>query len=147
MNKYLSNKYLLFISRLIVGSVFIIASCDKIAHPELFALSVASYKMLPVELINLAAIILPWLEMISGLFLISGFMQKSSSTILAFLLTFFIGAIAIAMMQHLKIDCGCFGAARDSQVGWGRIFEDIFLLMLCGHIYYYSPEMSQDDKK
>lgn len=143
MDKYFSNKYILFLSRLILGTVFIIASSDKIAKPELFALSILSYRLLPVELANLAALIIPWLELISGVILISGTMQKSSSLILAFMLTIFIGAISLAMIQGLKIDCGCFGPTSESQVGWGRIFEDILLLILSGHIYYYSPVLKK----
>ncbi|MBI5020687.1 MAG: DoxX family membrane protein [Ignavibacteriales bacterium] len=137
MKNLLSNRYIILFSRLVLGIIFIIASSDKIAHPELFALSISGYKLLPLYLINLFAIVLPWLEMITGLFLISGIFVKSSSAILAFLITVFIGAISLAMIQKLEIDCGCFGAGKGSQVGWLRIIEDIGMLILCGHIYYF----------
>jgi uncharacterized membrane protein YphA (DoxX/SURF4 family) len=146
MKNQLSNRYIILFSRFVLGIIFIIASADKIAHPELFALSISGYKLLPVYLINISAVVLPWLEMITGIFLVGGIFVKSSSVIIAFLLTVFIGAISLAMIQKLEIDCGCFGAGRGSQVGWLRIIEDIGMLLLCGHIYYFPPKQELDAK-
>lgn len=60
-------------ARLILGGVFVFASFDKILHPASFAEAVYRYQILPDGLINLTAIVLPWLELIVGGFLILGF--------------------------------------------------------------------------
>lgn len=146
MKNQLSNRYIILISRFVLGIIFIIASADKIAHPELFALSISGYKLLPVYLVNISALVLPWLEMITGIFLVGGIFVKSSSVIIAFLLTVFIGAISLAMIQKLEIDCGCFGAGKGPQVGWLRIIEDFGMLFLSGHIYYFSNKPELESK-
>ena len=58
--------------RLVLGGIFIYASLDKIVHPRAFAEIIYNYQILPGSLINLSAVILPWLELFLGLLLISG---------------------------------------------------------------------------
>ncbi|MDI6766592.1 MAG: MauE/DoxX family redox-associated membrane protein [Bacteroidota bacterium] len=136
MKKIFSNKYLLLFSRLILGVIFIVASIDKIALPELFALNVQAYKILPISLVNIIALIIPWMELICGIFLISGVFVRSSSVILSGLLVVFIILIFSALLRGLKIDCGCFGSAN-TPVSWMRIIEDFGLLLLGFHIFYF----------
>lgn len=136
MKKILSNRYLLLLSRLILGVFFIVASIEKIAFPELFALNVQAYKILPTSLVNITALIIPWMELICGIFLISGAFVRSSSVILSGLLVMFIILIFSALLRGLKIDCGCFGPTS-TPVSWMRIIEDIGLLFLGFHIFYF----------
>jgi uncharacterized membrane protein YphA (DoxX/SURF4 family) len=58
--------------RVVLGAVFIFASVDKILHPDAFAVIIKNYQILPVKLISLAAVVLPWLELILGISLIAG---------------------------------------------------------------------------
>lgn len=139
MNR-LSSKYLLFLSRALLGLIFIVASSDKIAHPELFASSIMGYKLAPIALVNLLAVVIPWLEMVSGIFLLTGLYARSASLVISLLLASFMAAITFAMLQGLDIDCGCFGAGRGAPVGWLRLIEDFGMLLLAGHIYYFSAK-------
>jgi putative oxidoreductase len=134
----LSNTYLLFVSRIILGVVFIIASIEKIAEPELFASSVQAYRMLPVFLINIFALLIPWLELVSGILLLAGLKLRASSAILLLLLGVFVVAILSAMFRGLSIDCGCFGSMVASPVGWNRVLEDVGLMLLCVHLLFFS---------
>jgi len=143
MRKFLSSRYLLFVSRFIVGIVFVVASVDKIAFPELFAVNVQAYGIVPLYLVNIVALILPWLELTTGLFLIAGVYVRSSSVIISFALGIFIVSIIVALFRGLKIDCGCFGHAHNTPIGWWRVCEDILLVLLNVHIYYCDP---QEDK-
>ncbi len=59
-------------ARLILAGIFIYASLDKIAHPAAFAKDVYNYQILPDALINLTALVLPWLELFLGLCLLAG---------------------------------------------------------------------------
>lgn len=54
-------------ARIFLGLVFVVASVDKIIHPKAFAEIIYNYQILPGSLINLTAIILPWLELLLGL--------------------------------------------------------------------------------
>lgn len=129
MTKLLSNKYFLLAIRIVLGVVFIFAAVYKVSGPELFAKSIVNYKLLPIFLINILAITLPWIELCAGLLLIFGVAVKENSTILSGLLLIFIIAIAISLMRGLDIECGCFGTVDGAKVGVQKILENIGLLL------------------
>ena len=59
MNNFLSNKYLLFLFRIILGFVFIYAGILKISDPAGFSEVINNYKLLPLLFVNFFAITLP----------------------------------------------------------------------------------------
>jgi len=130
MNKILSNKYFLVSIRIVLGFVFIFAAISKVAEPEAFAKAIYNYKLLPLFLINILAITLPWIELSAGLLLVFGVSVKENSAILSGMLLVFIIAIAISLARGLNIDCGCFGTVDGSKVGLMKILENIGLLLL-----------------
>ena len=144
MQKLLFNKYFVIAVRLFFGGVFIIASIEKIAYPETFAISVEAYSILPVSLVNIFSLVIPWVELLCGVFLLGGFFLRASSTILSAFLGMFIVAILSAMMRQLNIDCGCFGPAHSTPVGWNKIFEDIGLLILGTYLMLASNHTSSE---
>lgn len=132
------NPYAALIARLIIGAVFIFAGIEKIASPEAFAKSIQNYQILPIAIINIMALILPWLELIAGLFLVFGIRIKSSSAIVGGLLVIFIIAILSAMMRGLNIDCGCFSQdGAGTKVGWGKILENLGMVVLTAYLYFF----------
>lgn len=94
--------------RIILGGVFIYASIDKIAHPHAFAKIIYNYQLVPDILVTFPAIVLPWLEMISGLFLIAGIFRRASAVVLSAMLLVFAVAITINLVRGITFDCGCF---------------------------------------
>jgi len=132
-------KYLTFAGRLLIGGIFIYASFYKIFHPLDFAVSVRNYGILPPGWSNSVALTLPWVEMITGAFLIIGVQTKPSALLTTGLLGVFLGAIVYAFSIGLDIDCGCFGSAASSpgRVGLYHIVRDsglfavsLFVLMM-----------------
>lgn len=126
MTTLFSNKYILFLFRLVLGFVFIYAGIEKIADPHGFSTSISNYKLFPLFSINLIAIPLPWFEVVAGVLLIFGIAVKENALMLNVLLFLFIVAIAISLFRGLDIDCGCFGS--DSQIGFLKIVENFVLL-------------------
>ena len=122
MSKVLNNEYLLLASRLILGFVFILAAVSKTSDPESFALAISNYRLLPDFLINISAIILPWIELCTGLLLLFGISVKENSAICSVLLVIFIGAILISVLRGLDIECGCFGTVDGSKIGLQNYF-------------------------
>ena len=59
MNKLFANKKILLALRLLMGSVFILASIDKIFNPAVFSSVLREYKLLPEILIPLVSVTLP----------------------------------------------------------------------------------------
>jgi len=130
MIKILSNKYFLITVRIILGFVFIFAAVSKASEPEEFARAIANYKLLPIFLINILAITLPWIELCAGILLVFGISVKENSAVLSGLLLVFIIAIAISLARGLNIDCGCFGTVGGTKVGIQKLLENFGLLLL-----------------
>ena len=68
--------------RVLLGAIFIYASIHKIQEPYEFARIVHGYRLLPPELVNLVAITLPWIEVVTGAFLILGLFTRESALII-----------------------------------------------------------------
>jgi uncharacterized membrane protein YphA (DoxX/SURF4 family) len=102
-------------ARLFMGGVFLYASFDKILHPAAFAEAVYNYQILPDAAVNLAALALPWLELLLGVCLIAGVWLSGAALLSTGLLTVFIAALAYNKMRGLDIHCGCFytGSTED----------------------------------
>lgn len=128
MNNFLSNKYLLFLCRVIVGFVFIYAGILKISDPAGFSDAINNYDLLPLSFVNFFAITLPWIEVVAGLFLLFGVSVKENSFIISIMLLVFIFAIVISLGRGLNIDCGCFGTSSGTKVGIIKLLENIALL-------------------
>jgi uncharacterized membrane protein YphA (DoxX/SURF4 family) len=124
------NKYFLLAIRILIGFVFLFAAVFKIADTNTFAQSINNYKLLPDILINLTAIILPWIELSTALLLIFGISVKENAAIISGLLIVFIAAIFISLLRGLDIECGCFGTVDGSKIGLQKLLENIGLLLL-----------------
>ena len=136
---------MILLARLVLGVVFILASVDKIASPEAFAVSVDAYRLLPFPTVNIFALLVPWLELLCGVLLLAGYMVRGSSLIATILLCLFTFALLSAMARQLNIDCGCFGGAYRTPVSWTRVGEDLGLLVLALYVYIFSSrELAQN---
>jgi len=129
MKRFLEHPFFLILLRFFLGLVFIFASWDKILHPAQFAQAVYNYKILPGPAVNLFALILPWIELIAGLFMILGIYIRGSALVIAFLLFVFVIAAVISVSRNLDISCGCFDTAGGRKVGVKLIMEDSALLL------------------
>jgi uncharacterized membrane protein YphA (DoxX/SURF4 family) len=125
------SRYFFRCTRLLLGAVFIAASIDKIAHPGAFAKIVSNYQILPGHLVNILAIVLPWLEAILGLFILCGWWLPGATILANLLLLAFFGAIAQAVARGIDINCGCFStkAAGSPHPVWYLARDSLFLLL------------------
>jgi uncharacterized membrane protein YphA (DoxX/SURF4 family) len=136
IKKLLSNSLLKLVARLILGGIFLTYSIGKIADPATFAKEISNYQMMPYFTINLMALILPWIELACGVFLIAGIRQRAASAITGFMLIVFLIAIISAMARGLNINCGCFSHVVE-YVGWRKVAEDTGQLILAVYIFFY----------
>lgn len=144
MNALLSQRYILFFSRAVLGIVFILAGMDKIVYPDAFAASIEAYKLVPYGAINVIALVLPWLELVCGIFLLGGQYVRGSGAVLSALLVLFIFGIISAMMRGLKIDCGCFGKEHATPVSWMKVVENTGLFLLGMHLFVFPRRSSAE---
>ena len=127
-------------TRLVMAGVFIYASIDKIIHPDLFAQAVYNYQVLPGYLVNLTALILPWLELILGCCLLINRWMPGASALAATLMTIFVGLTLFNLARGLDISCGCFSTTPDEDpITLLTLARDILFLIfslgLAGLVY------------
>jgi len=133
----LHNDYLGFLVRLVVGLIFIYASIDKLFNPNQFARIIYNYHILPGELINFTAIVLPWIEFICGLSLITGIYKDGSALILNLLVVVFLVAVGVNLVRGIDIECGCFTVSSKAKTNaLSLMIRDIGLLILTLFIFF-----------
>ncbi|MDD5712522.1 MAG: DoxX family membrane protein [Smithellaceae bacterium] len=126
-----------FVFRLILGGIFLYAGIIKVLDPAGFALSIYNYRLLPAELINATAILLPWVEMTAGAALLLGIAVEGGSAIVAVLLLTFSSALAIDLLRGLDIACGCFSTAEGASIDWSYLIRDLGLMFMALIILFF----------
>jgi putative oxidoreductase len=141
LKRILTSEYLSFALRVYVGYFFIYASLSKIPHPAQFAEAVANYRLIPYAFVNFIAVVLPWIELTTGLFLVIGFKSKSSIIVIGVLLIMFDIMILINMYLGSPITCGCYDTVGEP-IGWKKVLENGLMLAFSVQIYYFDrPEL------
>ena len=133
---WLTHPITAFVLRIVLGCVFIYASLDKIKHPDLFAEAVYNYQLLPEIAVNLVAISLPWLELLSGILLVLGLWMEGSILILSGLMVVFIGALGINLARGLDVHCGCFITQSSDPITILTLFRDSLFLLLAFYLFW-----------
>jgi uncharacterized membrane protein YphA (DoxX/SURF4 family) len=114
----------------VVAGVFLYAAIPKIGNPAAFATDVANFRMLPASLVNVAAVTLPWIELVAACFLVLGIWTRGAALVCTGLLLVFTIALGAAVVRGINIECGCFGQADAGDVvGWGTVVRDGVLLV------------------
>ena len=104
----LQNSWLELALRWILGATFLYASYGKIVSPADFAKIIYGYGLFPPLLINMIAIIVPFLELVIGLALILGIYPRSAALVVNGLLIAFIIILSINLIRGHEFNCGCF---------------------------------------
>lgn len=122
--------WVLLLLRLGMGAVFLSAAIPKIAAPDLFALSIHNYQMLPPWGVNIMAVVLPWLELVVGVCLVVGLWRRACALIMTVLMVVFMIALASAAARGLSISCGCFEVGEHAEkpaLVWAVLRDALFL--------------------
>jgi len=131
VKSFLSNTILIFLVRIFLGGLFVVAGLDKITDTQAFANSVLQYKVVGPTLAMCTATILPSLELLCGLSLIIGFYPRSCELLMTIMLIGFTILVASALIRGLDISCGCFTQdPNTSKIGYQKILENCGLIVL-----------------
>lgn len=104
-------KIFLLILRLAFGAVFIWSGVAKLKDPISFADAVRNFELVKDPVAPAMALLIPWVEVIAGIFTMAGIWWRGSvATLLASLVVFTV-ALCIAWVRGLDISCGCFGGS------------------------------------
>jgi uncharacterized membrane protein YphA (DoxX/SURF4 family) len=142
--QFLNSKLLLLISRLALGAIFIYASYDKALNPLAFAQIIHNYRIMPPSLINISAVILPWIELLAGALIIAGIWVKGSNLILGGLLVFYIVLLSITAVRGINVNCGCFSTSDVVRSNLTAvIIRDFVFLIFSLHILMFYKSNSR----
>lgn len=135
-------KYIVQISRFIVGIIFIISGFVKAVDPIGFGYKLEEYFAPDVFNIGfLHDLALPQatffsiFEIILGVFLLLGIFRKFTTWSLLILIIFFTFLTFYSAYFNKVTDCGCFGDAM-KLTPWQSFWKDIFLLILIIIIFF-----------
>ena len=116
-------KIFMLAARVVLGAVFVYAAYVKLRDPwQLFAMSIDSYRILPLNLVEIAARVIPWMELALGVLLIAGIWLQVSGSIVSLLLLTFFALMVRAYAQGMEISCGCFGPGEI--ISWWTLLRD-----------------------
>lgn len=114
-----------------VGLVFLVAAVQKAAHWRILPGVIANYRLLPRWAVSPAASLLPPLEMILGVLLLSAWFKPWPALAALSLLALFAGAIAINLQRGRDhIDCGCGQSFLKQTLRWTLVWRNAGLAAL-----------------
>ena len=139
LKRILQNSWVELAFRWILGVTFIYSSYSKILAPADFAKIIYGYGLFPPLLINMIAIIVPFLELVIGLALILGIYPRSAALVVNGLLMAFIIIISINLIRGHEFNCGCFAFRNSgSQISTSStILRDMVFLALGIQVFFY----------
>lgn len=139
MKKLMRNRWIVLCVRAIIGGIFIYSGFIKIQNPESFSDSIATFQLLPKELINILALALPPFELIVGTLMLIGWRSREAIFSVLLLSGIFILALVQALFRGLEVDCGCFGSGSPSIFKtWLTLGRDVVLLSAVTLLYRFS---------
>ncbi len=127
--KILLHPVMVLALRFILGGTLIYAGWLKLIDMPGLAEAIGNYRLLPYSLSNLPAMILPAVEVIVGICLISGIWFDGALFLTSAMFAAFVIAIESAIWRDLNIDCGCFSTSDGEIVGVKILLRAGFLFL------------------
>jgi uncharacterized membrane protein YphA (DoxX/SURF4 family) len=145
--RFLRHPALYWTVSIALGALFIYASYDKILAPRDFARIIYHYRLVgpSAELgflpANLLATVLPWVELVCGVLLITGLWRREAAVVTAAMLVVFVFAVGWALAQGIDIkNCGCFSVSSEGRAaGIKLILGDLGLLLAAVYLVVLPP--------
>ena len=117
--------------RVCAGLVFLLAGFQKTQHWKILPGVIANYRLLPRSAVPLVSALLPPLEIIIGLLLLSAFAMPWGPLAAIALLALFAAAMAINLRRGRSfIDCGCGQSFLKQTLRWTLVARNAVLALL-----------------
>jgi putative oxidoreductase len=116
----------LAVCRIVLGGPFIWAAVTKLPDVAAFAQDVANYRVIPAALVPILAAAVVGIELLAGIALVTGVMERPAAAVLAVLLAAFTGLLTQALLRGIDLRCGCFGG--DERASWWTVVRDLVML-------------------
>lgn len=124
--------------RVAAGAVLALSGYLKAVRPPAeFEATLASYWFFPGVLVAPLARVVPWAELVLGLFLAAGYFTRASALAAAALYAGFVSVLAQAILRKVPLnDCGCFGQVGPHLQPIQALSLDAALLAFCLLVFF-----------
>ncbi|MBN1643838.1 MAG: conjugal transfer protein TraF, partial [Dehalococcoidales bacterium] len=139
MKAILSNRYLVFALRLVLGLIFIIAAIAKLLDVTGFVGTIANYGILSNILTHFYGYLIPWVELFIGCSLVLGTVVKISAALSMPLIVGFMIASGYALANAPGEGCGCFGTFLTLS-HQGAITVDVLMLAAAFLLFFSTSQ-------
>lgn len=129
--------------RWIVGAVFLWAGAAKWGDSTAVVTAVQSLLPVPFFAGHIVAIVLPPLECLTGLMLLTGIQSRNGSFSAVILSTVFFLVVAQAVIRGIDVSCACFGGGSTAPL-WQALIRNVFLLAACVAIHRANLQKSHN---
>lgn len=118
------------IARLTLASVFLPSALGKLRDIHGFVLAVADYQVLPHFMARSFALLLPWMELMIAMLLLTGMFLPFAGMLAVLLFIGFIIAVTINLGRGRSIPCNCHGTAAKKSISWGIVVRNCVLALI-----------------
>jgi len=118
------------LGRVVLGLTLLFTGVTKIRHPYVFLTTVYQYELLGPKAGEFTAMTLPWVELLTGLCLLSGVLLGGALLSATFLMAIFTFAQASVAYRHITVQCGCFSLGEPTMVSLPTITRTSLFLVL-----------------
>jgi putative oxidoreductase len=116
----------LAVCRVVLGALFVWAAATKLPDMAAFAQDVANYRVVPAAFVPFLASAVVGIELLAGIALVAGVMERPAAAVLVLLLAGFTALLAQALLRGIDLRCGCFGG--DERASWWTVVRDLIML-------------------
>lgn len=116
--------------RILLGIVLLYSGSIKLANVELFVTDLHNFQLVPENIIRVASLLIPFLELILGLFLFFSIQLQFTLHSLTSLLILFTIVLISKISEGVEYSCGCFGDVDRQSIGIHSIIRNIVLITI-----------------
>ena len=125
------NPTILLITRYVLGIILIFSGLIKLPDLKGFFVIVVQYNLVKGKLARVLAYSLPFVEIITGILLISNILLPISSLIsLILIMTASLGVIYAYFKNNRLDNCGCYGTKIKIKINKRKITENLILILI-----------------
>jgi len=113
--------------RFLVALLLLCAALPKLLALREFERAVGNYGLIPRRAVRPVARLIPLIELVFGVALLSGLFAAPVAVLTGGLLLGFSLAVSVNLLRGRKIECGCRGTVAPRQIAWRLVLTDVVL--------------------
>ncbi|MBV8638606.1 MAG: DoxX family membrane protein [Candidatus Eremiobacteraeota bacterium] len=136
-----------FLLRLALGGLLLVTGALKAGHAPELAAAIAGFRLLPGDVVAPLALVLPYFELLVGLYLVIGLFTSVAAWISVVQFVVYAAAIASAVIRGIPANCGCFGPNDQATADWPHVVFDLALALIAYIIARFAPGILALDRR